>query len=110
MANEVVEQEPGRPVVLDAVVEVPAEDALPALLMGVARDLAGLQEQQESSRQVGVRVGVQADTLYQQAAVEGDAEHRLSAGRLPFGAEDGCGGFHAGADRCVVGVEWLGGK
>jgi hypothetical protein len=78
--------------------------------MGVARDLAGLQEQQESSREVGVRVGVQADTLNQQACVEGDAEHRLSAGRLSFGAEDGCGGFHGGADRCVVGVKWLGGN
>jgi hypothetical protein len=42
VANEVVEQEPGRPVVLVAVVEVPAEDALPAVLMGVAADLAGL--------------------------------------------------------------------
>ena len=61
VANEVVEQEPGRPVVLDAVVEEPAEDAFPALLMDVARDLAGLEEEQESSRQVGVRVDFQAD-------------------------------------------------
>src|SRR4051794_33381489 len=87
ITNEVVEQKPRRPVVLDSKLEVAPQHAIPALGMDCSRHLARLEEHEHPAGQISIAVRVEADVGHQAIDVERDAEDVLRARLLGLRAK-----------------------